>query len=292
MFEWVKMASIPHLEVLNSRLRQSLCDEPERQRIQEFSLEQLPYSMSAAAMALVNLAKSQIDAPNSFPDFPRETNGVGIVLLPEHVRNMMGHSIDNYFDAATRVQNSVTTYISKLLKLSVPSSMSDMIKKIENKKMILPDIINTIIMGYWQSDGLKIRQYRDLAQHFAVVSSDARLIRMPTGLNYIYIVLPNNPSEKSPINLKYETPRVDAFNYIFSSYMRLYEYIYVVTLALLRYTTATDHDETSILFKTPLSLGARPPDGHPIPDLANMVSQINRYKDDIAKKYMNERGHR
>jgi hypothetical protein len=285
MFEGVEMANIPHLVVLNSRLRQALGDEPERQRIQEFSLEQLPYSMSAAAMAFVSLVKSQMDAPNCIPDFPRETNGVGIVFLPEHVRNMMGHSIDNYFDAATRVQNAVNTYISKLLKLSVPSSMSDMIKKIENKKLILPDNINAIITRYWQSDGLKIRHYRDLAQHFAVVSSDARLIRMPTGLNYIYIVLPNNPSEKSPVQLKYENPRIDAFDYIFSSYMKLYEYIYVVTLALLSYTTATDHEEISILFKTPLSLGARPPEGHPIPDLAKMVSLTNKYKEDIAKKY-------
>lgn len=112
MFEWVKMANIPHLAILNSCLRQAIGDEPERQRIQEYSLEQLPYSMSSAAMALVSLVKSQMEVPNCIPHFPKETNGVGIVCLPEHVRNMMGHSIDNYFDAATRVQNAVTTYIS------------------------------------------------------------------------------------------------------------------------------------------------------------------------------------
>lgn len=285
MFEWVEVANVPHVLVLNSRLRQTLEREPEKQRIQEYFLEQLPYSLSAAAMALVTLAKSQLDAPRCIPDFPRDSNGIGVVLLPDHVKNMMAYPIDNYFDSARRVQNAVNTYISKVLKLSVPSSMADLVRDAEQNKVILPDKIKAIVTKYWELDGLRIKQYRDLSQHFVVVSSDARLFRMPKGPDYIYIVLPNNPSEKNPALLRYDNPRVDAFNYIFGSYMMLYEYIYVITLALLGYTTGTDGGEISILFKSPLAIGARQPEGHPIPNLDNMVLQINKHREDIAKKY-------
>ena len=285
MFEWVEIANIPHLQILNSRIRQALGDEPEKQRAQDFSLEQLQYSMSAASMALIDLVIYQVDAPNCIPDFPREENGIGKILLPEHIRNMMGHSIDNYFDAARRVQNSVNNYVSKVLKISVPLSMADMIKDINNNKLILPDNIKTIILKYWGKDGLKIKQYRDLSQHFVVVSSDARLFRLPGGTNYIYILLPNNPHEKSPVSLNYENPRVNAFEYIFSSFMKLFEYVYLITYILLSYTTATEHEEVSILFKSPLSVGARRPEGHQIPDLDKVVSLLKKYKEDIVKKY-------
>jgi len=108
---------------------------------------------------------------------------------------------------------------------------------------------------------------------------------MPNGCDYIYIVLPNNPSEKNPTLLKYDNPKVDAFEYIFGSYMMLYEYVYVIALALLNHTTATERGEINILFKTPLAIGTRRPEGHPIPDLARMVFQINKHREDIAKKY-------
>ena len=285
MFEWVEIANIPHLLVLNSRLRQGLSSDPEKQRIQEYFLEQLPYSMSAAAMSLVNLAKSQIDAPTCIPDFPRDAKGIGIVLLPEHVKNLMGHSIDNYFDSARRVQNAVTTYIGKVLRISVPASISDMVKDIKNGNLSLPENINNVILKYWEVDGSKIKQYRDLAQHFVVVSSDARLFQIPGGRDYISIVIPNNPQEKSPVRLSFENPKVDAFDYIFKSFMMLYEFVYLSTLILLSYTSATDHEEITILFKTPLSPGAKQPEGHPIPDIEKMTSQIKKYKEGIAKKY-------
>lgn len=285
MFEWVEIANIPPLMELNSRLRQTLERDPEKKRIQEFFLEQLPYSISSTAMAIVTLVETQTIAPRSIPDFPREPNGVGVILLPDHVKNLMGFSIDNYFDSARRVQNAVNTYISKVLRLSVPSSMADLVKDVENNRLILPDNIKTIITRYWQRDGLRIKEYRDLAQHFTVLSSDARLYRMPNGCDYIYIVLPNNPSEKNPTLLKYDNPKVDAFEYIFGSYMMLYEYVYVIALALLNHTTATERGEINILFKTPLAIGTRRPEGHPIPDLARMVFQINKHREDIAKKY-------
>jgi hypothetical protein len=144
---------IPPLIELVSRLRQTLKREPEKNRIQEFFLEQLTYSMASAAMALVTLVETQTIAPRSIPDFPREPNGVGVVLLPEHVKNLMGFSIDNYYDSARRVQNAVNTYINKVLRLSVPSSMASLVKDVENNRLVLPDNINTIIIRYWQKDG-------------------------------------------------------------------------------------------------------------------------------------------
>jgi hypothetical protein len=281
MIEGFEIGQIPHVTILNSRIRQAIGDDPEKQRVQEYYLEQLPYSLVASATALLNLTKAQNETPKLIPAFPREGSAIGVILLPEQFRNLMGFAIDNYFDSARRAQNATGIYISKVLRISVPASMADLIKDIESGKVTLPDDIKMIVLKYWKIDGIKVKHYRDLAQHHVVVSSDARLTLLPDGRELIHMTLPNNPSEKNPARLKYDNPTVDAFRYIFNSYMRLYEYIYTITYILLSYTLTPEHEVLSIMFKSPVTLGSKRPEGHPLPDINKVVELIKKHQTDI-----------
>ena len=288
MFKGFEIGQIPHLMILGSHIRQSIGDDPEKQRIQEHYLEQLPYSLVASATALLNIAGALSDAPKHIPPFPREGTSAGIVLLPEHIRNVMGFAIDSYFDAARRTQNATCIYISKVFKISIPSSMADTFKDIEKGKICLPDNIKDIIIGYWNKDGLKVKHYRDLVQHHVVVSSDARLVLLPGGGELLYLTLPNNPTEKNPAQLKYIEPTIDAFRYIFSSFMMLYEYVFYITYNLLNYLPVPDHETMSIMFKSPLTVGAKKPEGYPLPNVNNVIEQILKHQGAIKSRVSNK----
>ena len=84
-------------------------------------------------------------------------------------------------------------------------------------------------MNYWEANGKKIKDYRDLSQHHAVISSDARVRVLPDEKTFYYLVLPNNPEEKNPAKLSYVNPRIDAFPFILESYTKLYLYVFELT---------------------------------------------------------------
>lgn len=277
---------IPHLTTLASRIRQTSGDDPETQRVQDFYLEQLPYSIYAASSAVINLANAIDHAKDHIPPTGGDgEQGVGTILLPEPIKNQLSFPVDHYFDAARRVLNATNIYLSKTLRLSVPASFSDLIKKMVKGKLQLSKRIDSLSINYWDADGKKIKAYRDLGQHHAVISSDARITILPDGRMFYYLVLPNNPEEKNPFKLSYVNPRIDAFPFIRDSYVKLYRYVFELTHILTSYTYNEETETIPILFKSPLKLGAkRTIEGHLKPDIDNLKRYLVANQMEIKKK--------
>lgn len=266
---------IPHLTALSSRIREASSDNPETQRLQNFYLEQLQYCIYAASNAVMDLATRLLQSTDHVPRPDGEGLGTGIILLPEPVRNQLSFPIDHYFDAARRALNAANVYISKTLRISVPNSFSDLVKQILKGKLRLPKRIESLTTNYWEPYGKKIKDYRDLSQHFAVISSDARVTVLPDGKTFYYLVLPNNPEEKNPAKLSYVNPRIDAFPYIVNSYTKLYLYLFELTHLLTSYTHSEGSDTIPVLFKSPLTLGAKHGvEGHPKPDIDELRAYL------------------
>jgi hypothetical protein len=202
----------------------------------------------------------------------------------------MGYAVDNYFDAARRTQNALNYYLSKVLKKSLPHSLNDLVKKIDKDKsnVILPDRISKFILGYWKADGQRVKLYRDLAQHHAVISSDARLIITPGDKQFIYLVLPNNPHVTKIPELKYGDPRVDAFPYVYNSFINLYKYVFGITHILLSYTETPSHHIMSQIFKQPLIMSPRIIIGHPMPSISKINETFENLTGSLYAKYNSE----
>ncbi|MDP1993763.1 MAG: hypothetical protein Q8K40_00815 [Ignavibacteria bacterium] len=281
---------VPHLTDLISRIRQSVEDQAEAQRATEFALEQLPYSLSASGKAVIELADAQISAKDSMPDFLFKggERSLKTYLLPDNIRNRMGYAVDNYFDSARRTQNAINLYIGKVLKLSLPHSLNDLVKRIEKRKCNMPDRISKMIMDYWNADGKRVKLYRDLAQHHAVISSDARLIITPDGHQLIYLVLPNNPEENRLEKLKYGDPRIDAFPYVFNSFSNLHKYVFGITHLLLSYTEEPSHGVISLILKNPLRMGGHAIEGHPMPSIPKIKETISTLSASLLMEYNSE----
>lgn len=275
---------IPHLTTLSSRIREASGNNPETQRVQDFYLEQLQYSIYAASSAVIDLANTLAHSTDHVPRPDGEGLGVGTILLPEPVRNQLSFSVDHYFDAARRALNATNVYVSKTLRISVPSSFSDLVKQIAKGKLRLPKRIEYLTTNYWDAYGKKIKDYRDLSQHFVVISSDARVRVLPDGKAFYYLVLPNNPGEKNPAKLSYVNPRIDAFPYILDSYTTLYRYVFEMTHLLTSYTYSEGSDTTTVLFKSPLIIGVRHTiEGHQKPDIDNLRTYLLAGQVEIQK---------
>jgi len=280
------IGQIPHLIPLASRIRQASDDDPDTQILQEFYLEQLQYTIYSSANAVINLARMIGEAKNYLPPVGGDgEKNVGTVLLPEPIKNQLGFTVDHYFDASRRSLNAANIFLSKTLRMSVPSSFSDLIKKLNAGKINLPERIFALIINYWNSNGRLIKAYRDLAQHFAVISSDARVFMLQDGRMLYYLLLPNNPEEKNPTKLYYENPRIDAFPFILESYGKLYEFIFELTHVLLSYTYNEGTETIPVLFKSPLRLGGkRKVEGHYEPNIENLNHFLLAKQAEIKKK--------
>ena len=280
------IGQIPHLIALSSRIRQASDDDSETQILQEFYLEQLQYTIYSAADAVINLARTIGEAKNYLPPIGADgEKNVGTVVLPEPIKNQLGFTVDHYFDASRRSLNAVTIFMSKTLRISVLSSFSKLIKKLNAGKINLPERIFALVVNYWNSDGRLIKAYRDLAQHFAVISSDARVFMLPDGRMRYHLLLPNNPEEKNPTKLCYEKPRIDAFPFILESYGELYEFIFELTHLLLSYTCNEGTETIPVIFKSPLRLGGkRKVEGHYEPNIDNLNRFLFGKQVEIKKK--------
>jgi hypothetical protein len=277
------ISSIPHLFLLQSRI--TLVAEKENKSAQavDIALELLPHSLSEAAWALLSVGNSMIEAINSVKRrCTPKVNTVSIESMTRDEQNPIAFFIDSYFDAGRRAQNSVSAYLSKILRISLSMSLSEISKNLKDGKIDLPQRISELIANYWTHSGQRLKDYRDLAQHHAVVSSDGRVTIAPNGQMYFYVVLPNNPEIVNPGLLQYTNPRIDALPFIYQSYIDLYNFIFELTHVLLSYTTIPATEVMSLMFKGPVRLGRSAIiDGHPFLDLSDIVTGITDIQNEL-----------
>lgn len=210
-------------------------------------------ALAGAAFAALQLARAQAAAISSVRERARQvgdSRAIGIFQLEDSEVDPASFAVDCYLDAARRAQNSIWPYLSKVLGESVPKSLADIVKSPR-----FPGRIDELILDYWESSGQAVKQYRDLAQHHAVVSSDGRVTLLPDGGVGVYLVLPNNPAEKEPGKLAYLDPRIDALPWVWESYWHLYAFVYELTHVLTSYVVGPKTMLKAMRFKGALRFG-------------------------------------
>ena len=267
---YLEIAQVPWLGELNSRLRQSRDDAKLSFKIERY-LEQPLHAMSAAANALISLCEAQQTVVLRYSGREREPKSIQAFQLEDGDQYAMAFAVDRYLEAARRAQNAVWVYLSRVFRTAVPASLSDIVKNIEKSKLQLPFEVARLITQYWGASGKKLKDYRDLSQHHAVVSSDGRVTFLPDGRELIFLVLPNNPEVKSPTDLSY-LPGIHAFPYLLDSYCKLLAFWCGVARELLNHTKETELKRWGHEFKG--GFGGKP-EGHAAPTVKRIMDDTD-----------------
>jgi len=187
----------------------------------QHELEQLPYFLRSAFTAVELVVEVQREVVSRrLPSLKR--GSVGLFAPDEHV--LLSYHMDGFLFAARRSQDAILPFIKRLgITQNLPRSMSDLVKGLRGSKReswSLDPEIEKICLNYWDSHGLRLKQYRDLASHYCVVSSEANYFYGPDGEPGVYLGLPNNPGCRSPADLSYEPPTL-AVPYCLKEYFEL-----------------------------------------------------------------------
>ena len=260
---------IPHLNVLQKHFLDPLRDQDDRFRATYFDLELLPYTIGAAWFALAELARVQHEASTEVKD--SAFADADVIGLTSAVRDRLTFAVDGFLDAARRAQNAVIAYLGRGLKISLPRSMSELIKKLRAGKLRLPSPVKTQLLKYWDSHGQRLKNYRDLAQHHALITSDARLFRDAENRRALYFVLPSNPEVKSAPKLQFGTPAVHAFPYLVDEFLALVGIIHWLTAGLV--PSGVTARMALVVCRDAFTLGVS---GHLVPNPASLAEEINR----------------
>ena len=144
--------------------------------------------------------------------------------------------IDHFLSSARRVQDLVTGYMSKALRVSFSSSMDDVAKKAmkeaDAKRLKVSDALRRVITEYWQANGATLRDYRVLLQHHGQIASDCRYFAHPLGGLSFFCALPKNPDQRRAGALSWE-PAIDAYPYLRSELAALLLFVRRVACLLL-----------------------------------------------------------
>jgi hypothetical protein len=133
------------------------------------------------------------------------------------------------------VQNNLLELIGKNLKKSFPASMNDYVKKSKNRKRCdIEEKIFVMVEGYWNKNGLKVKQYRDVDQHYGQMLQNAVLVKNGESPN-IQLRLPDNPKEQSWKRFTFDK-KIDAISFVQDSFMQLHDLVNKISI-LLGYST-------------------------------------------------------
>lgn len=197
---------VPLLQFARTQLLPPMEDKSAFDHV-SLQLEQLPYCLGALSYAYLEFVAT-LHATVIF-DIAKTPSPSGIHVLRPEERDRVCFLIDSFLEAGRRSQNALIPYVSKAYGVSLPSSLHDLERKVRAGKVALPEALASLIIQYWSSHGERLKQYRDLSQHHALVSSDARTF-VANAAPCVYLVLPNNPEAKSASKLQFVEPFVHA----------------------------------------------------------------------------------
>ena len=129
------------------------------------------------------------------------------------------------------VQNGLIEIVGKKLKKSLPSSMSDYVKKNKRRdKNETESKIYSLICDYWKESGLNVKHYRDVDQHFGHLFHNALIIISENSID-LELRIPDNPKVKSWKKFTYHK-KYDAIKFILESFEALHRLVNDVSVAL------------------------------------------------------------
>lgn len=193
---------IPNLGVLD-RLLEEKSSDSEGATIDRVT-EQLPYYLKGAFSALTQMELARIKAVETLDD-PMFKGNSQFNLPPEYI-DPLSFALDSYLFCMRRVADSLIPYIQRCPnKFSLPSSMTKLIKKIKEDKLLeIDSIIRDALLQYWNKVGWKLTGYRDQANHTAIIISNCVVFRYGEGKKGLKALLPDDPKEKRPSKIRYD----------------------------------------------------------------------------------------
>ena len=192
---------VPNLGVLDKLLSDKVAKNKRARAHRE--TEQLVHYLRGACFALGQLERHRIIAAEHFvkmhPDDPKAR-----WLMLEDLPDSMSYCADSFLMFLRRACDAVILYINRCCeKRDMPRSMNDLVKNIQNWN--LDCRIRDALISYWEETGKKVRDYRDLASHHAIVLSNCLMFyHFPSGSVALRMLLPDDSSAKSPSQLRYE----------------------------------------------------------------------------------------
>jgi hypothetical protein len=202
---------VPAVGKLHSQLTAASKNGEPLRRDLAHELELLPYALGAAYLAVSEVLCAVEQVAHA-----HEPKGGEFVVVPPESRYLVGYKIDAFLDAARRAQNAITFYWSRALRKSIGKSLSQVAEGAKAGRSRLPDWAQTCLVSYWSRYGRRVKEYRDLSQHFAVVVSDVRVFRSQRGAGElkVFAALPNDPGITAADKLEYRAPVVMAIDFL------------------------------------------------------------------------------
>lgn len=254
------MALFPHLPEVTFRLMSKIpIEHGDRRRTAIIELEMLPYAMAATYHSCLQVVRTQLRVVESV--FREHGSVQGVVLLSPVHQNELSFALDTFLESARRAQNALTPFLRRAFDGSLPSSLSDVVKRSEEGRVVLPASISQLLLAYWYANGKRLKDYRDTSQHHSIVASDARVFMSDDGEPGLRCLLPSNPESKASSKLVYGEPVVHAVPYVREQLMKIVEVTYRLTRAILDLVPGASRQSVSALSREPLVLGA-PIQGH------------------------------
>lgn len=191
----------------------------------EFQLERLPYCLGGAFWTLIETAELISAAlANHEPDFAHDEVTQVVVEAVDVFR--IRHHIDSYLEVSCRAQDALVGVLSVALSKSLPSSLSGCMRELRKRALPLPRELTEVLSQYWAQSGSALRKYRDLAQHHAIVASEATFVRSADGNIGLALSLPGNPSVKKPHEWRYGDHGEPAYSFCERAFNDMHECIY------------------------------------------------------------------
>jgi len=131
-----------------------------------------------------------------------------------------------FFSAMVILQNSLIMAIGAQAGRTgtLPNSLHDLIKKSTHYSW-LDNRVLRVLIDYWEQAGKRLRDYRDVDQHFHILTQHSFLDL--TVEPRVRVILPDNPESKSPRIFTF-AKGIDALEYCPAEFRRLHETVETV----------------------------------------------------------------
>lgn len=230
---------LPHLSALIYKLTADSLEDHKKYLAKQWDLQQLPYSLRATYDAYLRFAEGCRKLTAAL-----DGSSNRLILSPAQTYEV-SFAIDSFLDAGRRTQNALTIYMGMALRQSLPSSFNDLQKKLRPESFNdlkwalsaesfkFPQILREFLLTYWDFHGKALKNYRDAAQHHALVASEVTLFRNDKGVVGINLLLPSNPDAGSAAKYVWREPYVHAQRFLRDQLKHLIWVTHVVTKMLL-----------------------------------------------------------
>lgn len=277
------MQLLAHLpEVKHRILRKLAVDDNERVRVAVIELEMLPYTLSAARYACIQVLRSQLLMVEGF--FREQPDFRGVFVLSSEQQSELSFAVDSFLESARRTQNALIPYLSRAFEVSLPSSLSDLAASITKGKVSLPPSVADLLMAYWHKHGKRLKDFRDVSQHHSLVSLDARVFLADDGRRCLRLLLPSNPELKTTSKLVYGDPPLHAIPYVRDQFFKLLSICYCLTRLILDLVPGERGQVSTPLLREPIFLGV-PVQGHRLFSVEETENAISSLLERVSAQY-------